>query len=140
VSSLDAMPPYVDTHRLTIAAPRERVWAALRRYADSSLGVPGNHPLATVLGTEPPRGFEVAEEVRGERLAMAGRHRFSDYRLVFELADAEGGRTVLSALTYAAFPGPLGRVYRALVIGTRGHVVAVMHMLRSVRRMTLEPA
>ena len=40
----------------------------------------------------------------------------------------------------AAFPGPLGRVYRALVIGTRGHVVAVMHMLRSVRQMTLEPA
>jgi hypothetical protein len=130
--------PYVDEHRTRIAASRDVVWTALRRYVDSSLGVAAGNPLARLLATEPLGGFEVAQEVQNQRLSMAGRHRFARYLLVFELADVEGGTTLLSARTYAAFPGPHGRTYRALVIGTRGHVVAVKHMLRTIRRSSLE--
>lgn len=130
--------PYVDEHRTTIAAPRDLVWNALRRYVDSSLRVAASHPLAGLLGTEPRGGFEMAQEVPNQRLGLAGRHRFSRYRLVFDLTDVDDGSTRLSAQTYAAFPGPHGRIYRALVISTRGHVIAVKRMLRTVRRMSLE--
>jgi hypothetical protein len=126
--------PYVDEQHMTVAAPRPAVWEALRRYAGSSLLRAANPRLAWLLGTDPPGGFAVAQETPGERLAMAGRHRFSRYRLVFELADAPGGGTVLTARTFAEFPGPHGFAYRTLVIGSRGHVLAVHHMLSSVRR------
>jgi hypothetical protein len=130
--------PYVDEHAVTIAAPRDRVWAALRRYAATSIGVPDGSPLARVLGTAPRSGFAVAEAVPGDRLTLAGGHRFSRYALVFELRDTAGDGTVLSAKTYAAFPGLHGRVYRVLVIGSRAHVVATGHMLRAVRRLSLQ--
>src|SRR5262245_30600661 len=125
------MLPYVDEHAITIAVPRDRVWAALRRYATKSIGFSGGSPLARILGTAPRSGFEVADEVPGDRLTLAGRHRFSRYALVFELHDAAGDSTVLCAKTYAAFPGRHGRVYRALVIGSRAHVVATGRILRA---------
>ena len=135
--------PYVDEHTVAIAAPRDQVWSALQRYTTESIGVPGGHPLARVLGTEPRSGFEVAEEIPGDRLTLTGRHRFSRYALVFELADTTpagpGGRenrTTLRARTYAAFPGARGQAYRALVIGTRAHVLAATRMLRAVRRLS----
>ena len=58
--------------------------------------------------------------------------------LAFEVADASDGATQLRAKTYAEFPGVRGRAYRALVIGTRAHVVAANHILRSIRRLALE--
>ena len=126
-------PAFVDEHHVLVAAPRAVVWRALRRYADSSLL--GTHPvpLTRLLGTEPPSGFGVAEEVPNEQLRLAGRHRFSRYQLVFELSDDADATTLLSARTFADFLGLHGRVYRALVIGSGAHVLAVRHMLRSVR-------
>lgn len=129
--------PYVDEHQTTIAASRDLVWAALRRYAGSSLTLGERNPLAWLLGAVPRTGFEVYREVPNQQLSMAGRHRFARYLLVFELADVANGETVLSARTYADFPGPHGRVYRALVIGTRAHVLAVQRMLRSIRLSSL---
>ncbi len=129
--------PFVDEHRIRIAASRDLVWAALRRWADSSLAIGDGNVLARLLGTEPRTGFEVTREIPDRHLSLAGRHRFSRYLLVFELAEVAGEATMLSARTYAAFPGAHGRVYRALVIGTRAHAVAVEHMLRSVRHLSL---
>jgi hypothetical protein len=145
--------PFVDEQRITIAAPRDLVWEALRHYVDVSLATGGEHPLGKVLGAEPPCGFERAGEVEGRHVSLAGRHRFARYLLTFDLADAAdpaadtrtqaavgGERTLLTAGTYATFPGPRGRMYRTLVIGTRLHVLAVRRMLRAVERRSLRPA
>ena len=129
--------PFVDEHHIRIPASRDHVWSALRRYVDSSLGIGARNPLAWILGTEPRAGFEIEREVPRQQLSMAGRHRFSRYRLVFDLADVADEETQLSARTYAEFPGLRGRVYRALVIGTGAHVVATKQILRSIRRTAL---
>jgi hypothetical protein len=129
--------PYVDEHQTTIAAPREVVWTALRRYVDRSIGVGTGSPLPWLLGTVPRSGFEVSQETPGRQLSLTGCHRFSRYRLVFELVNVANGETRVSAQTYAVFPGVSGRVYRALVIGSRAHVGAVQGMLRSIRRSSL---
>jgi hypothetical protein len=130
-------PPYVDQHALAIAAPRATVWAALERYVHETIGASKLPLLGRVLGTEPASGFGVIEREPERRLALAGRHRFSRYRLVFELDDAPERATVLRALTYAVFPGLHGLIYRALVIGTRMHVLATRGILRTVRRLSL---
>jgi hypothetical protein len=132
--------PYIDEHATTIAVSRDLVWTALNRYATTSIGIPDGHLLARILGTLPRSGFEVAEAVPEVRLTLTGRHRFSRYALVFELHDAADEGVVLSAKTYAAFPGLHGKVYRALVIGTRMHVLATSHMLRVVRQLSLKLA
>lgn len=137
VSEEKDLPRFVDEHRIRIAAPRERVWRSLRRYVDASLANKRDNPFVRLLGTEPRSGFAVSREVPGTLLGLSGRHRFSRYLLEFELADAVDGTTELSARTSADFPGVHGRVYRFLVIGSRGHVLAVRGMLRSIRRSSL---
>jgi hypothetical protein len=71
---------------------------------------------------------------------MAGRHRFSRYALVFRLTESANGQTTVAARSYAEFPGPHGRVYRALVIGPGAHVVATNQILRAIRRSVPEPS
>lgn len=90
--------------------------------------------LTRVLGAEPRAGFEIAERASPDRLALVGRHRFAHYQLAFDLTEAAGGTTHLRATTHAEFPGVRGRIYRALVIGTRLHVVATTRILRAIRR------
>jgi hypothetical protein len=132
--------PYVDEHAIRIAAPRDVVWDALQRYVERTLTGTNGSALTSLLGTQPPAGFGVERSEPPDRLSVTGRHRFARYELAFELADARGGATQLRAQTYAAFPGPHGRVYRALVIGTRAHVVATTRVLRAVRRLSVDPA
>ena len=126
--------PFVDAHSIVLAAPTELAWSALESYVNKSLDRIELAPIAWILGTKPRAGFAVEERMPPTRLALAGRHRFSRYRLVFTLTGTAGGTTQLKATTYALFPGLHGRLYRALVIGTRGHVLGVHHMLRSVER------
>jgi len=133
--------PYIDEHAMRIGAPRDRVWIALTEVLRRETR--GGDGLARVLGCDPahgtPRfdgtpgqtipGFRVAEAEPGRRLALRGCHRYSDYQLTFLLED---GR--LRAQTHAAFPGVLGRLYRAAVIGTRGHRLVTRRLLRQVAR------
>lgn len=125
--------PLLDEHSATLKASQSAVWQAVRQYA-CGLAHSDHVVLRWVLGTEPRSGFELAEEVEGERLALAGRHRFARYRLVFRLDGEPGKETRLSVLSFAAFPGARGRLYRGLLTGTRGHVLAVRHMLRTIER------
>jgi hypothetical protein len=76
-------------------------------------------------------GFRVVEAEPCRRLALRGRHRFSNYALTFVL---DGDR--LRAQTHAAFPGVLGRLYRAAVIGSGGHRLVTRRLLRQVARAT----
>lgn len=139
--------PFLDEHGVEVAAPPDAVWEALCRVAEGSFsssfagrfarlvgceftGPAGPRPLAE--GSAFP-GFVVARAEPGSRLALAGRHRYSDYALVFHL-DGDGGTTRLRAETRARFPGASGRLYRAAVIGTRGHVLVTMRLLGAVKR------
>jgi hypothetical protein len=83
-------------------------------------------------GTTLP-GFLVVEAVPDQRIRLTGRHRFSRYALTFTLAGSANG-TLLSARTNAAFPGPQGRIYRALVISSGVHRILVRRLLRAVCR------
>jgi hypothetical protein len=123
----------MDEHSVTVVAPREAVWKAVRQYA-RGLTRSDHGLIGTVLGTEPRSGFEVSQEIEGERLALSGRHRFARYRLVFALTEQPDRALKLSAISYAVFPGARGRLYRAVLLGSGGHVLAVRHMLRTISR------
>ena len=86
--------------------------------------------------TTVPTGFALDDASPPKRLSLKGRHPFSVYKLVFELADEGCGHTRLRALTWAAFPGVPGKVYRALVIGSGGHRIVVRRMLKRIAAET----
>jgi hypothetical protein len=138
--------PWLDEHGAEIDAPAAVVWPALLRTvermtaggaapryaravgcADTESG--GPRPLE--VGSTVP-GFHVAALTPGRTLVLAGSHHFADYALVFRLEPLGGVRTRLVAETRADFPGAKGRAYRALVIGTRMHVLVTRRVLRSV--------
>ncbi|MFB9904148.1 hypothetical protein [Allokutzneria oryzae] len=138
------MPPLVDEHAITITAGTGTVWRALGEALDRTFS-----PMAvytrligctdrTASGPRPPvegstfPGFRVTSAVPGTELVLQGRHRFSTYALTFRLDQLGPGRSRLRAESRAAFPGPLGRCYRFLVIGTGGHVLAVRRLLSRV--------
>lgn len=129
--------PFVDEYVIRIAAPPDAVWTAVHRYAERALHLGKRHPLALLLGTEPPSGFAIEQEQAPRLLDLTGRHRFSRYRLTFEVAAQDDGETLLAARTHAAFPGPHGRVYRTLVIASGLHGVAVRGMLASIQRASV---
>lgn len=113
--------PYIDEHAISIPASPDETWSAL-------LHVMCRDPQDP---TTVPFGFVLDEATPPRRLALQGRHPFAIYRWVFELDDATGG-TRVRALSWAAFPGLHGKIYRALVIGTGGHRVAVRWTLKRI--------
>ena len=139
--------PFVDEHGVEISVPPEVVWDSLCRVAEGSFSSPFAARFARWVGCEAtaasgPRplakgsafpGFTVARTQPGAELALVGRHRYSEYALVFRLAESAGG-TRVRAETRARFPGVGGRLYRAAVIGTRGHVLVTMRLLAAVKR------
>jgi hypothetical protein len=139
--------PYIDEQARTVGASPERTWDALLAVG-VTLGNGSGGSLARLLGVQPARmsgdwsadapagatvpGFAIEEARRPSRLALAGRHRFSRYALVFELEPIGDSSTRIRALTWAAFPDPHGRVYQALVIGSGAHRLVVGRLLREI--------
>lgn len=133
--------PYIDEHSQRIDASVDVVWTALLKVLRREMG--GGAQIARLMGCDPAQGtakfagrpgeavpgFRVVEAEPGRRLALRGRHRFSNYALTFIL---DGDR--LRAQTHAAFPGVLGRLYRAAVIGSGGHRLVTRRLLREVAR------
>ncbi|MET9835066.1 hypothetical protein ABZ078_38645 [Streptomyces sp. NPDC006385] len=144
--------PFVDAHTSLVAAEPDAVWRAVAETVRRGFGHRRAEAVArllgcadrTVSGPWPPAegstipGFRTAAAVPGRELALTGSHRFSTYALIFRLEEAGEGRTRVRAETWAAFPGPAGRLYRLVVIGTRGHALAVRRMLTTVRARALQ--
>lgn len=140
--------PWVDEHGDEIAAPVSAVWPALLRTVERMTAGAAAPRYARAVGcadTEAggPRPLEVGSTIPGfhitaltpERLlVLTGSHHFSDYALCFRLEPLGATRTHVVAETRAVFPGFKGRAYRALVIGTRMHVLVVRRVLRGVSR------
>jgi hypothetical protein len=140
--------PHIDEHGVLVEAPRERVWKALLETIPGAFGTGGSARIARLLGCsetersgEPGRigstipGFVVARVIEPAALALEGQHRFSRYGLVFSLDQpTDDDETMLRAESRADFPGFKGSVYRALVIGTNGHVIVVNRLLQGVKR------
>jgi hypothetical protein len=147
-SSLIADLPRVDEHATDIAAGVEEVWPILLDNVDGAFAGTGMALYARVVGSPDwaasgPRplaegstvpGFQVVTVVPEAELVLAGRHRFASYALIFRLEETAAGGSRLRAETRAVFPGFAGGLYRLLVIGTGGHVVAVRRMLAGIRR------
>ncbi|HEX5928599.1 MAG TPA: hypothetical protein VFY48_04320 [Solirubrobacterales bacterium] len=140
--------PRIDEHSATVDAARETTWSALLHVVEATVSggaapryarlvgcadteAAGPRPLAP--GSAFP-GFHVAAAKEPAELALAGSHRFSDYALIFRLEELPGGGTRLRAETRATFPGRKGALYKALVIGTRLHVLATRRLLGATKR------
>ncbi|WP_448004286.1 SRPBCC family protein [Agromyces bauzanensis] len=137
-------PPFVDEHSVAIEASRDAVWPALLRMVETAapgrfarflgcVDTEASGPRPFAVGSAVPGFHVVAVDEPGE-LALAGRHRYSDYRLIFRLDDLGPDRSRLRAETRAAFPGTLGRLYRMVLMGAGAHAVATRRMLATVRR------
>ncbi|HET6399545.1 MAG TPA: hypothetical protein VFH47_08340 [Candidatus Thermoplasmatota archaeon] len=134
--------PFVDEHQCTAGASLAQAWAGLVEELRSTFSGAHATAFARAVGCQhllldllfPGKdativGFRAADVRPPHALVLEGHHRFARYRLSFRLApDCEGTR--LSATTHAAFPGAAGAAYRALVIGTRLHVLVTRGILR----------
>jgi hypothetical protein len=141
--------PFIDEHAVEVAAPPERAWDAVCQVIFRSFRGRSHELFARLLGAaetsprgDPPRpgsaitGFRIVSAEAPVELALEGRHRFSRYALILHV-DALSGD--VRAETRATFPGLHGRAYRALVIGTRAHVLVVKRLLRAVRTQAEQP-
>jgi hypothetical protein len=140
--------PYVDELSVAVEADPEATWHAILAVVEGTFAPPAAARGARLLGcadvaVSGPRpleagsafpGFHVENADPPHELMLRGRHRFSDYALTFRLDEENGARTILRAETRAAFPRLKGSVYRALVIGSRGHVLATRRVLNAIRR------
>jgi hypothetical protein len=116
--------PYIDEHSQQIEAPVDAVWAALLkvlrqmnvavRWRGFWAAIPRKALPVSPAALTRQCPFRVLEAEHGRRLVLRGRHRFSNYALIFVL---DGHR--LRAQTRAAYPGILGCIYRAAVIRQR---------------------
>jgi hypothetical protein len=140
--------PHIDEHSIEINADADAAWQALLGVVERSMrggaasrgarllgcadvAASGPRPLAQ--GSTFP-GFHVTAASPGRELRLEGSHRFSRYALIFRLDELSAVRTRVRAETRAVFPGMSGKIYRALVIGTRGHVFAVRRLLEPTKR------
>ena len=147
--------PFVDEHTRRIDASGERVWEALLvtvgrlapKLPDWLTSAWGLHPRTRVgdwnssasIGDSVP-GFDVAGIDLGRAMLLRGGHRFARYELRFDLEPLSTGGICLHATTSAAFPGLKGWLYRAAVIGTGGHRIAVRRILARVGHRAERPS
>jgi hypothetical protein len=137
--------PFVDEHSLEIDAPPERVWDAAVAISRGAFGTSGGGLFARVVGCEDTEvqgepgaegstivGFHVETSRPPRELGLAGRHRFSEYRLTFLIEPGDTERSRVRAVTHARFPGLHGELYRTLVIRSRIHVLVTRRLLASI--------
>jgi hypothetical protein len=139
--------PFVDEHSVAIVATADETWEAMLATVSESVSNRPGPRIARLLGCSQTErrgrpgaigstlpGFVVTRSIRPAVLALMGEHRFARYALILRIAETPLEPVVFSAETRAEFPGRRGVAYRRLVIGSRGHWVAIQGMLRAVRR------
>ena len=140
--------PFIDRLAVDVGAGREATWSALVEVLTRSLESRGSRVGSRLLGSSVreasgPRPLEAGSTLPGFRVAtvdpphgltLDGTHRFARHEMAFALDEREPSDTELSVITRAAFPGPVGRIYRGLVIGSGGHVLATLRLLKAVKR------
>lgn len=140
--------PFVDELSIEVEAGAAATWEALLRVLERTFGSTATGRMARLLGCADVEasgsrplaagsafpGFHVEAAAPPAELALAGGHRFSDYGLILRLDDLGGNRTRVRAETRARFPGLKGGIYRALVIGTRMHVLVTRRVLGAVKQ------
>jgi hypothetical protein len=138
--------PFIDEHKVFVTASAAAVWRALARAYGPHSRLSGAEAYGHLVGAELRRwsgeplaegstlpGFEVAESVPERLVRFTGHHRYSRYALVLALDEQPSG-TLLSARTYAEFPGPVGWAYERIVIDSGAHAALLTRQLYSVRR------
>lgn len=137
----------MDEHEVAASASPEEVWAALPGALRDAFDRSRAHWLARILGcegegcageldsapTETLAGFHVTSTDPPREVTLEGRHKFSRYRLAFEIEPAGPGARI-RAITHAEFPGVRGALYRAMVVGSGGHRIVTSRILRSIAR------
>jgi hypothetical protein len=132
---------------VVVSALPEDVWAALPLALQDAFDHSRARHVAAILrcddlgdggasgdaSKETLAGFHVARADAPRELALEGRHRFSRYRLTFEI-EPRGAGSRIRAVTHAEFPGFQGRLYRALVVGSGGHRIMTRRILISIAR------
>lgn len=143
---LEQLPP-IDEHSIEVEASAEAAFAALFPALESALGnrfAQGYCERVEALETETRGdlhhpggtlpGFTVTRAIAPVMLALAGKHRFAQYAVVFRVDLLPGQRSRVRLETRAQFTGRKGGFYRIGVLGTRGHVLFVRRILRSIKR------
>lgn len=136
----------IDTHERVVDADPWVVWTSISEVLGSEAGwltrlgaralgcrhVRESGPRPLTVGST-MCGFRVSRADAPRELALEGAHRFSEYALILRISEDESRRTRLAAETRAIFPGRGGRLYRAAVIGSRVHAVAMARLLRAIK-------
>jgi hypothetical protein len=140
--------PSIDEHYIDVDAPAEATYEALfpaiehyfagkfaQGYCEriGALETEKHGDLHHPGGTLP--GFTVTRAIAPVMLALAGEHRFAKYAVVFRIDLLPEKRSRVKLETRAVFTPGKGRIYKAAVIGTHGHVLVVNRMLRAIKRV-----
>jgi hypothetical protein len=133
--------PHIDAHTIEVDAKPEVTWAALVDWIAQSSRDRGRARFARLLDCEPAEttgrpaeqdstipGFRVARSSPPHELTLEGRHRFSSYRLRFEI-EPRGSGSLCTATTDAAFPGLAGQLYKTAVIRSRAHRLLMKRLI-----------
>jgi hypothetical protein len=126
--------PFVDEHFVRVHTDMDRTRDAVSKLAHRLADRPAPGAFVAAWRLEPSSGFTIASST-SERIVLVGQHRFARYELAFELRATDDGVDVC-ARTSAEFPGAAGRLYRAFVIDSGAHGVAVRAMLRRISRFS----
>jgi hypothetical protein len=143
---LEALPP-IDEHYIDVDAPAEATYAALFPAIERAFAGKFAHSYCERVGAMETEvsgdlhhpggtlpGFTVTRAIAPVMLALAGEHRFAKYAVVFRIDLLPGQRSRVKLETRAVFTPGKGRIYKAAVIGTHGHVLVVNRMLRAIKR------
>ncbi len=143
---LEDLPP-IDEHYIEVEAPAEATYAALFPTLESALGSKFAHSYCERIGAVETEahgdlhhpggtlpGFTVTRAIAPVMLALTGEHKYAKYAVVFRIDLLPGQRSRVRIETRAQFAPRRGTLYKAAVIGTRGHILIVNRMLRSIKR------